>query len=182
MIYKSEDSERRAAFATADKMAAAAKTAPKGSGKDKVISLILDGNDKTVLSAHMRDIAEETGAAFFERDAGNVDASQCAVLIGVRSEPFGMDHCGMCGFKNCGEMAKAGANCAFNITDLGIAIGSAVSVAADNRIDNRVLYSAGQAALRMNCFPSDVRVCFGIPLSTTSKSIFFDRDPNHVML
>ena len=112
----------------------------------------------------------------------NVDASQCVVLIGVRSEPFGMDHCGMCGFKNCGEMAKAGANCAFNITDLGIAIGSAVSVAADNRIDNRVLYSAGQAALRMNCFPSDVRVCFGIPLSTTSKSIFFDRDPNHVML
>ena len=79
MIYKSEDSERRAAFATADKMAAAAKTAPKGSGKDKVISLILDGNDKTVLSAHMRDIAEETGAAFFERDAGNVDASQCVV-------------------------------------------------------------------------------------------------------
>ena len=145
MIYKSEDSERRAAFATADKMAAAAKTAPKGSGKDKVITLILDGNDKTVLSAHMRDIAEETGAAFFERDAGNVDASQCVVLIGVRSEPFGMDHCGMCGFKNCGEMAKAGANCAFNITDLGIAIGSAVSVAADNRIDNRVLYSAGGA-------------------------------------
>ena len=114
MIYKSEDSERRAAFATADKMAAAAKTAPKGSGKDKVISLILDGNDKTVLSAHMRDIAEETGAAFFERDAGNVDASQCVVLIGVRSEPFGMDHCGMCGFKNCGEMAKAGAKGYYN--------------------------------------------------------------------
>ncbi len=182
MIHQGEDAERRAAFAVADKMAAAAKTAPKGSGKDKVIALILDGNDKSVLSAHMRDIASETGAAFFERDAANVDASHCIVLIGVLSTPFGLEHCGMCGFDNCGDMVKAGANCAFNITDLGIAIGSAVSIAADNRIDNRVLYSAGQAALRMNCFPSDVGVCFGIPLSTTSKSVFFDRDPNNVML
>lgn len=181
MIYKSEDAQRRAALATADKMAAAAKTAPKGSGKDKVVALILDGNDKEVLSAHMRDIAEETGATFFKRDAGNVDDSHCVVLIGVLATPFGLDHCGMCGFENCGEMVKAGANCAFNITDLGIAIGSAVSIAADNRIDNRVLYSAGQAALRMNCFPPEVRVCFGIPLSTTSKSIFFDRDPGSVM-
>lgn len=182
MIYNSEGAERRAVLAAADKMAAAAKTAPKGSGKDKVVVLILDGSDKAKLSAHMRDIAQETGADFFKRDAGNVDASECVVLIGVRSAPFGLDHCGMCGFENCGQMVKAGANCAFNITDLGIAVGSAVSIAADSRIDNRVLYSAGRAALRMNCFPSDVRVCYGIPLSTAAKNIFFDRAPGNVLL
>ena len=181
MIYKSEDAEKRSALAVADKMVAAAKTAPKGCGADKVISFILDGNDKSVLSAYMRDIAMETGADFFERDAKNVDNSHCIVLLGVISEPLGLDPCGMCGFKNCKEMVKAGANCACNVTDLGIAVGSAVSIAADNRIDNRVMFSAGQAALRMGCFPSSVRVCFGIPLSTSSKSIFFDRDPENVM-
>lgn len=182
MIYKSEDAEKRSTFVVADKMIAAAKTAPKGCGEDKVVSLILDGNDKAILSAHMRDIAKETGADFFNRDANNVDNSHCVVMIGVINDPLGLDNCGMCGFENCGEMAKAGANCAFNVTDLGIAVGSAVSIAADNRIDNRVLFSAGQAALRMGCFPSKVRVCFGIPLSTSSKSIYFDRDPDNVMV
>ena len=79
-------------------------------------------------------------------------------------------------------MKKAGANCAFNITDLGIAVGSAVSVAADHRIDNRVMYSAGRGAVRMGIFPEDVRVCCGIPLYTGSKSIFFDRGPGSVLL
>lgn len=182
MIYKSEDAERRSAHAVADQMIAAAKTAPKGCGEDNVVSLILDGNDKKVLSEHMRDIAKETEAEFFTRDAGNVDNSHCIVMIGVVSNPLGLENCGMCGFKDCGEMAQAGANCVFNITDLGIAVGSAVSIAADNRIDNRVLFSAGQAALRMGCFPSSINVCFGIPLSTSSKSIFFDRDPENVMV
>ena len=50
MIYKGEDAEKRAALAVADKMAAAAKTAPKGSGRDTVIALILDGVEKDTLS------------------------------------------------------------------------------------------------------------------------------------
>lgn len=182
MIYKGEDAEKRAALAVAEKMAAAAKTAPKGSGRDTVMTLILDGEEKDILSAHMRDIARETGENFFNRDASNVDSSHCVVLMAAISAPFGLDHCGMCGFENCGSMAKAGANCAFNITDLGIAAGSAASIAADSRMDNRILYSAGRAALRMDLFPADVRVCYGIPLSTSSKSIFFDRDPANIML
>ena len=72
-------------------------------------------------------------------------------------------------------MAEAGANYAFNNTDLGIAVGSAVSVAADNRIDNRVLFSAGKAAVRSGFMSETVRVCYGIPLATASKSIFYDR-------
>ncbi|MGN0659402.1 MAG: ferredoxin domain-containing protein [Emergencia sp.] len=182
MIKAMENAERDAALAVADMMAAAARTAPKGSGRDKVVTLILTGEDKQALADEMLRAAEEYGEAFIERDAHNVENSHCVVVIGVRGEPFGLANCGMCGFENCGKMKKAGANCAFNITDLGIAVGSAVSVAADHRIDNRVMYSAGRGAVRMGIFPEDVRVCYGIPLYTGAKSIYFDRGPGSVLL
>lgn len=181
MIKTMKQAERDAALAVADLMAAAARTAPKGSGKDKVVTVIISGSEKEKLSASMRTIADECKEDFFARDAGNVDESHCVVVIGVRSEPFGLAHCGMCGFTDCAKMVKAGANCAFNITDLGIAVGSAVSVASDHRIDNRVMYSAGKSALRMGILPEDVRVCYGIPIYTGSKSIFFDRNPGAVL-
>lgn len=182
MIKYMEEAERDAALRTADLMAAAARTAPKGSGKDKVITLILSGEEKDALAAEMYKAADEYKEDFIRRDAGNVENSHCVVLIGVTSEPFGLHHCAMCGFENCAAMKKAGANCAFNITDLGIAVGSAVSVACDHRIDNRVMYSAGRGAVRMGLFPADVRVCYGIPLYTGAKSIYFDRAPGAVLL
>lgn len=156
-------------------MATAAKTAPKGCGEDNVEILIIDGDDKNKLADAMREIGKAPDQDFFIRDAGNVDTSHCVILIGARNAPIGLEECGFCGFKNCGEMTEAGANCAFNITDLGIAVGSAVSVAADNRIDNRVLFSAGKAALKLGFMSETVRVCYGIPLATSSKSVFFDR-------
>ncbi|MGC2873963.1 ferredoxin domain-containing protein [Ihubacter sp. mB4P-1] len=182
MIKTMDQAERDAALRVADLMAAAARTAPKGSGKDKVITIILTGEDKAALVKEMHQAAAEYKEDFIERDAFNVESSHCVVLIGVTSQPFGLANCKMCGFKNCAEMKKAGANCAFNITDLGIAVGSAVSVAADHRIDNRVMYSAGRGAVRMGIFPEDVRVCCGIPLYTGSKSIFFDRGPGSILL
>ena len=181
MIKIMEDAERDAALQVADMMAAAARTAPKGSGKDKIITVILTGEDKDLLVQKMHEAAKEYQEEFIERDAINVENSHCIVLIGVTSEPFGLNNCSMCGFKNCSEMKKAGANCAFNVTDLGIAVGSAVSVAANHRIDNRVMYSAGRGAVRMDIFPEDVRVCYGIPLYTGAKSIYFDRGPGAVL-
>lgn len=181
MIKTMEAAERDAALHVADLMAAAARTAPKGSGKDKVITMILTGEEKAALVEEMHKAAAEYKEDFIERDAFNVENSHCIVLIGVTAEPFGLTNCAMCGFENCAKMKKAGANCAFNITDLGIAIGSAVSVAADHRIDNRVMYSAGRGAVRMGLFPEDVRVCYGIPLYTGSKSIYFDRGPGAVL-
>ena len=59
--------------------------------------------------------------------------------------------------------------------DLGIALGSAVSIAADNRIDNRIMFSAGVAAMEMNLLGPGVGEIIGIPLSATKKSIYFDR-------
>ena len=182
MLKTMKECETDAVLHVADLMVAAAKTAPKGSGKDTVVAAILTGREKDLLTAEMRKAADEYNEEFIKRDAGNVDDSTCIVLIGAISKPFGLEHCSMCGFKNCSEMVKAGANCAFNITDLGIAVGSAVSVAADHRIDNRVMYSAGRGAVRLGLFPDDVRVCYGIPLYTGEKSIFFDRGPGSVLI
>lgn len=181
MIEKREDAAREAAKRTAQAMVAAALTAPKAHGGDRVVAAIIDGEEKDLLAGHMRDIYRETGMDFFDRDATNVDNSHCVVLIGALNDHIQLGGCGFCGFKDCADCIVAGGNCAFNVADMGIAVGSAVSIAADNRIDNRVMFSAGKAALRMGIF-DNVRVCVGIPLSTTSKSIFYDRNPGAVLV
>ncbi len=181
MIKTMEQSERDAVLAVADLMVTAAKTAPKGSGRDTVVAAVVTGDEKKQLADAMRKIGKEYNEDFIVRDAGNVDSSICVVLIGCIDSPFGLGSCGFCGFENCAQMKKAGTNCAFNVTDLGIAIGSAVSVAADHRIDNRVMYSAGKGAIKIGFLPRDVKVCYGIPLNSTSKSIYFDRNPGSVL-
>ena len=181
MIKTMEQSERDAILAVADLMVTAAKTAPKGSGRDTVVAAVVTGEDKDKLRDAMLEFGRECGEDFIIRDAGNVDNSECVVLIGCISTPFGLGDCHMCGFENCGAMKKAGANCVFNVTDLGIAVGSAVSVAADHRIDNRVMYSAGKGALRLGIFPEDVKIIWGIPLSAGAKSIYYDRNPGAVL-
>lgn len=173
--------EKDACLLVADLMVNAAKTAPKGSGRDTIVSAVVTGEDKDRLSAAMREIGAEMNEEFIVRDAGNVDNSICVIIIGCIDEPMGLSGCGLCGFESCAAMKKAGTNCAFNVTDLGIAVGSAVSVAADNRVDNRVMYSAGVGAIRIGIFPENVRVCYGIPLNSTSKSIYFDRNPGAVL-
>jgi uncharacterized ferredoxin-like protein len=98
------------------------------------------------------------------------------LLIGTKIQSLGLAYCGLCGYKNCEEKNRyPNSPCAFNTGDLGIAIGSAVSVAADRRIDNRVMYDAGMAARDLNIFPPDIKIIYAIPLSCTSKNPFFDR-------
>lgn len=175
MKHEGIELEKRAAYAIAELMVLAAKTAPKGCGLDNVAAIVIDGGEKDALSAEMREMAKITGAEFFERDAINVESSHLVVMVGVKNNPVGLANCSLCGFQDCAEMNKAGGRCALNVTDLGIAVGSAVSVAADHRIDNRIMFSAGKAAINLKFFPEDIKICYGIPLSSSSKSIFFDR-------
>ena len=83
MKIESLRAEEAAVLAAAQAMCAAARTAPKACGIDKLDSAILTGTDKDALSAEMRRIAQVDGDAFFIRDAENVDASQVVVLIGA---------------------------------------------------------------------------------------------------
>ena len=175
MIYKSEDAEQRAIIDVAYGMVAAARTAPKACGIDTIETLIVDGEDKDKLAAEMRKIGDSLNSAHFVRDAGNVDNAECVVLIASVYKPVGLDKCSFCGFETCGDMAGAGGRCAFNITDLGIAVGSAAAFAMDNRIDNRIMFTAGKASLELGWFPESVKLAYGIPLSVSGKSPFFDR-------
>ena len=54
-------------------------------------------------------------------------------------------------------------------------MGSAVSVAADMRIDNRIMYSAGAAAKNLNLLGEEVGSVLAIPLSATARNLYFVR-------
>lgn len=167
--------EVRALGTVAELMCVAARTAPKARGTDNLCTAIVTGAEKASLAAQMRAIAESDNAPFFARDAANVDAAPVVVLFGTRLQRMNLPACGLCGFENCDRNAAAGAQCTFPGHDLGIAIGSAVSVAAAHHVDNRVMFSVGVAALRLKLLGDDVAIAFGVPLSATGKSPFFDR-------
>lgn len=175
MKYSGKKIELRAIETVASLMVAAAKTAPKGCGIDSMETFILDGSDKDALSAAMRKIGEETRQPFYLRDADNVDLSACVVLFGAQDTYRGLPHCGYCGCDDCFGANKSGAHCAFAVGDLGIAMGSAVSVAAAHHIDNRIMFSAGKAALTLDIFSKKVCLAYGVPLSTSEKSPYYDR-------
>ena len=46
---------------------------------------------------------------------------------------------------------------------------------ADWRVDNRIMYTAGVAALRQRLFDPEFVIAFGVPLSATGKNLFFER-------
>jgi uncharacterized ferredoxin-like protein len=155
-------------------MMAAARTAPKGKGIDNLELVTVTGDELRRLGEQMHRYAEELGYMFFHRDAENILASEAVVLVGTRAAAIGMN-CGMCGFPTCEERGSHPAfPCGFNLTDLGIAVGSACAVAADHRIDSRVMFSAGLVA-RKTGLMNGCHTALAIPLSCTGKSPYFDR-------
>lgn len=175
MIINSQEIEERAVERIADLMCVAARTAPKGKGIDNLVTLIVNGEEKEQLSAEMRRIADEFGMQFFERDANCIDKAALVVLLGQKVKPMGVKPCGYCGYADCGECAKGTGICAISIGDLGIALGSAANSAAVYHADNRVMFSVGKAAINLGFLGEEVKVAYGIPLSISGKSPFFDR-------
>ncbi|WP_172135228.1 ferredoxin domain-containing protein [Adlercreutzia sp. ZJ473] len=173
MIMNERDLRHAQAVDIAQKMMVAARTAPKGKGVDIVECAVVDGDDAERLAQEMERVSEETGFKFFLRDAGNVRASECVVLVGTREQAQGLN-CGHCGFATC-EGRSQGVPCAINSVDVGIALGSACATATDHRVDTRVMFSAGLAAQRLGMLGEDVRQVYGIVVSISSKSPFFDR-------
>jgi len=160
----------------AKKMAIAARTAPKGRGRDTLDIMIATRNDIDKIASRMDKIFEEQNVAFFQSDANNLRNCEAVLFIGTSIDTLGLSYCGFCGLETCqNKNNHPEVPCTFNNIDLGIAIGSAVSVAADHRIDNRVLFSAGKAILELKLMNDSNKVIFGIGLSVSSKNIFFDR-------
>jgi uncharacterized ferredoxin-like protein len=70
---------------------------------------------------------------------------------------------------------KAGAACAISASYLGTATCSA-AIAALHHIDNRIMCRIGRAVLNLDLFnDAKVTMVYGIPLSVTGKSPYFDR-------
>lgn len=172
MIINERESRHEHLLTVARQIMTAARTAPKAKGVDIVEMVLLTDDDIKRLSDKMLSMAEENGMKFFIRDAGNILNAECLLLIGTRLSAQGLN-CGYCGFPTCGAKPKA-VPCALNATDVGIAIGSAVSMAADLRIDTRVMFSAGLAAKKLNILPDCTNI-YAIPMSAGSKNPFFDR-------
>jgi len=161
----------------AGQMLTAARTAPKARGVDNLRMAILHPEDIRKVSGKMVEIGYRPGApSYFHRDAENILKAGSMVILGTTIRAQEVQLCGRCGFASCDEKNKhPEVPCTFNTGDLGIAIGSAVSVAMDHRVDNRIMYTAGQAVVEMKLLGDDVPIAFGIPLSISSKNPFFDR-------
>ncbi|MBU0469332.1 MAG: ferredoxin [Candidatus Omnitrophica bacterium] len=175
-VIKEQDVRDETLKIIGHKMMVAARTAPKGKGIDNMEIALVEKDTIKAISDKLKELGEKYDVAGFKRDAENILSSEVMLLLGTRKKALGLKKCGMCGFENCGEKDKhVNIPCVFNTGDLGIAIGSAVSVAADNRVDSRVMYSVGQAVLEMGLFAEDVSIVYAIPISASSKNPFFDR-------
>jgi len=160
---------------TANFMAAAAKTAPKTRGIDNIeIVVVTDKKTINSISLTMEKLGKKLGRNSFIRDSANIKDLEAIVIIGVISNPAGLN-CGFCGFENCQKLTKSGGVCAYNSIDLGIAVSSAANTANNFHIDNRIMYSVGKTAMELKLFTKDVKLALGIPLSVSGKNIFFDR-------
>jgi uncharacterized ferredoxin-like protein len=177
--------EAYAVRAVAGLMVLAARTAPKAVGIDSIRTEVLTGKEQEKLADAMVAGAKETGFDFFRVNGEQVRTSDAIVLIGVEGQMSLGINCGGCGHVSCVEMAKAvvagkdrkalypGPNCVIKISDLGIAVGSAVKTAAIHNVDNRIMFSAGVAAMRLGHLKG-CSVAYGIPLKASGKNIYFD--------
>lgn len=186
-VIKSEKMEREGIEAGATMMALAMRTAPKTRGIDALETAVVTGADLEILATAMEKKSEEksTSLPIFKRDANNVRNAAVVLLVGVKRDPKRMElpfNCGACGYRNCAALVASGSRhgedftgptCVFQAIDLGIALGSAVKLAAELSIDNRIMYTVGAAAKDLSLLDSDIII--GIPLSVTGKNPFFDR-------
>ena len=175
MAKSSRVAEREAVLHVANLMCVAARTAPKARGIDNIVTIVLTDKEKGFLAKKMEEFGKRTERPpAFARDANNVRQAQAVVLIGTKIGPVGLN-CGFCGFENCQKCKQSHARCAHNSGDLGIAVGSAVSVASTHKVDNRVMYTVGWTSVQGKILGEKVQIVLGIPLSASGKNIFFDR-------
>jgi len=171
-----EEIHKQSIEMVAKAMLLAAKTAPKGKGKDNLSYTFITGNDIERLSQKTEEIGKSCENPTFLRDSKNILSASAIILLGTKFSPLGLKKCGLCGFGSCeGKSKHPETPCVFNTGDLGIAIGSAVSIAADHRVDNRIMYTSGIAAIELGFLDKDTKIAYGIPLSASAKNPFFDR-------
>ncbi len=158
-VYK--ENIRNAALA----MISRAKTAPKAKGVDNLVYYLLEKEDIKKVSEKLEELAIEKDIPFFLRDSKNIRDLSYIVLIGTK-KPTEKSY----------KKLKLEENIDFNSVNLGIALGSAVSVADMYGVDTRIMYTIGYAVRNMDLIKQELQDAYGIPLSVSEKNIFFDRN------
>lgn len=180
--FQSEEMEREAVRVAAGMMAVSARTAPKAAGIDRIQTLILDGDDLQLLASAMEEKFQSKAVPLqgFASNAEQVRQSSAVMLIGVTGEPKRMAppvNCGACGHKRCEEFVKSGKRegedfrgplCIWQSIDLGVALGSAVKMASELNVDNRIMYTVGAAARKLKLMDADLII--GISLVSIGKN------------
>ena len=175
MIQNEREIRKELVMQAAHQMMVAARTAPKGKGIDIIEMALVTDDDLRSLSDEMIKLADEKDLNFFLRDAENILQADVVMIIGTHQKSQGLN-CVHCGFQTCASKPIE-MPCAINTIDLGIAIGSACSKAADLRVDTRVMFSAGLAAQRLGMLGANCACVMAIPVSASTKNPFFDRKP-----
>jgi len=189
--FESKHLENKAVLEIAAIMAANARTAPKANGVDDIDIALLDGEELEALARCMDEIAEQKPSPYpsvaFQINGNDLRKANAVLLMGVKGSRHDTEKpldCGSCGFRTCSNFKKAGRRqggdfvgptCIMKALDLGIAIGSAVKMAGECHIDNRIMYTIGAAAQKLHLLDSDI--IMGIPLSVTGKNPYYDRRP-----
>jgi uncharacterized ferredoxin-like protein len=180
-------------------MAVAARTAPKTAGADWVKIKLCKKEEKQHVADMMIKVSERKAKMVetdnkdranamrgdWKSDARTVEQANTLLLIGIQGRKVAKLNCGGCGFSDCADMMKQkqlslettdfpGPFCMFRVMDLSIAVGSAVKIAMDLNVDNRMMQKVGIGALKLRLL-SPCDLILGIPLSATGKNIFFDR-------
>lgn len=180
--FQSEEMERDTIRVAAGMMAVSARTAPKAAGIDRIQTLILDGDDLELLASTMEEKFKSKAVPLqgFPNNAEQVRQSSAVILIGATGEPKRMSppvNCGACGCKTCEEFVKSGKRegedfrgplCIWQTMDLGVALGSAVKMASELNVDNRIMYTVGAAARKLKLMEADLII--GISLVSMGKN------------
>lgn len=187
-ILSSSQAEQEAILTAAKLIMAAVTTSPKARGVSTVSSALIQGEEKERLAKAMEEqfLRKKSRLEFFKRDAQNIRRSAVVLLIGVKGtmpkKPEMPFNCGACGYPSCADLIReekkpgedfVGPLCAFQVMDLGIALGVAARMAGELNMDNRLMYTAGAAARTLGFLDADMIIA--LPLSVSEKNIFFDR-------
>jgi uncharacterized ferredoxin-like protein len=181
----SNELEKSAINTTLALMAAAARTAPKTMGIDALVIFGLTGDEKKEIATIMKGLAPEGDPALqkWQRDASNIESADALFVVGLKKRAGSMGiSCQACGHESCEAFNKApktegffkGPTCVFKVTDLGIAVGSAVKAAGILNIDNRVMFRVGVGIMKSR-WGEKLSMAWGVPLKVSGKSPFFDR-------
>ncbi len=174
MFINERTSRKEHLLQIAHQLMTAARTAPKAKGIDIIEIAVATDEDIKRISDKLIALSPEMDLKFFLRDAENILQADALLLIGTKTMVQSLN-CGYCGFSTCAEKLQHPAcPCHLNAVDVGIAIGSACAMAADLRVDSRVMFSAGFAAQQLGLLP-DCKGVYALPISASSKNPFFDR-------